>query len=88
VHGKPREEGGLEFLVEDDGVGMPQTLVDDLNQRRSGSGYALGNVISRIRIFYGETAVIEFTSRSGYGTRIKVCIPELPKETIDEYDTQ
>ncbi len=62
------EDRSLVIAVEDDGVGMDAAA--DMKK-----GYAMQNVMERVRLHYGENAKIEVESRSGYGTKIRLYLP-------------
>lgn len=58
----------LIITVEDDGVGMDA----DANM---GKGYAMQNVMSRVRLHYGPEAQVAVDSPKGQGTRIQLRLP-------------
>lgn len=62
------EEQFLVLTVEDDGVGMDTTA--DVQK-----GYAMQNVVNRIRLHYGRRARMEVESRTGYGTKVSLYLP-------------
>ena len=72
-------EGYLTVTVADDGVGM-DTSVDMLK------GYAMQNVISRVRLHYGESAKVTVESEKGRGTWVQILLPVdiIQKETMLE----
>ncbi len=71
--------------VEDNGAGMDEETVNKLmggDDRRSGS-VAIGNLLSRLKLFYGEGAGLMIDSRPGYGTCMTIYI-EKKSMIIDE----
>lgn len=72
-----RGQGALHLIVEDDGVGTDAAVV---NERLSNGGEehsisALKNIQERIRLKYGTTNAVRFSSVEGKGTRVEVVIP-------------
>ena len=71
--------------VRDDGVGMPEERVEQLNAQfngdggddggQSGGGIALRNVNSRIRLMFGEDYGLHLFSAAGVGTACCVTLP-------------
>lgn len=86
VHGY-QAENNLIFTVEDNGIGMQETVLADLQRRLQGTpdqcaadmdgpgGFGLANVAERIRLNYGNEygMILESTYREG--TRVTVRIP-------------
>lgn len=81
-----REDGWIHFEVSDNGPGIPEELVQQLNkagvqdamrQTTNGirSGMAIANIKERLALFYKE-AVFEMMSKEGIGTRANVRIKE------------
>ena len=62
------EQEYLTITVEDDGVGMD--AASDMQ-----NGYAMQNVMSRIRLHYGENAEAAVESEKGSGTRVRLRLP-------------
>ena len=62
------EQDMLLFTIEDDGVGIAEG-VDVMK------GYAVSNVLQRIRLHYGKKAEIRFYSQKDKGTTVKICLP-------------
>ena len=62
------EEQFLVITIEDDGVGMDTTA--DMQK-----GYAMQNVMNRVRIHYGRNARMEVESEAGYGTKVTLYLP-------------
>ncbi|MFB3916027.1 MAG: sensor histidine kinase [Terriglobales bacterium] len=83
----PKIDGGSIYLrsqlvnahvvieVEDDGVGMASGLLE--GSAESGSGIGMANVIERLKVLYGDTALMTIDSRSGLGTRVRLRLPLL-----------
>ncbi|MCI1955049.1 MAG: sensor histidine kinase [Oscillospiraceae bacterium] len=69
------------FTVSDDGVGMTEREQDELRKavkRENGTsrrGFGLANVDERLRLHYGESYGLSFTSAPGKGTAFIVRIP-------------
>jgi two-component system sensor histidine kinase YesM len=70
----------VNFIIEDDGIGMPQQKLDSLlvnepHTETIGSGYGISNIHQRIRLYYGQEYGLEFSSCPGKGTTAIVTIP-------------
>lgn len=68
--------------IEDNGVGMKEEKVKDILKGNEvskmtgyGTGLGVGNVINRLRIFFGDEDVITILSKENQGTKIYVKIP-------------
>lgn len=87
--GQIRVTGGWDsedilFTVEDNGIGMPESVVSGIN---SGSfdqkqGFGLRNVNERIKLYYGEKYGITVFSKPNCGTKIEIRISKAPKQEI------
>jgi two-component system sensor histidine kinase YesM len=78
-----RKEEDIFIEVSDNGLGMPQDVVDELlkeNNRfhKKGSGVGLINVHKRIRLRFGATYGLEIESRPDEGTMIRIHFPFIP----------
>ena len=81
-------EQRLLIEITDDGVGMSEATLDEINRRllhpetvrpgeekpRTG-GIALINVDNRIKLIFGEQYGLKVSSIKGYGTRVEVSLP-------------
>lgn len=67
------EDGRLHLLVEDDGVGIPETRL----ARIFDQGIGINNVNERLKVLFGNTYRMWIDSRPGEGTRTGIEIPEL-----------
>ncbi|WP_210088586.1 sensor histidine kinase [Paenibacillus turicensis] len=65
----------LKIVIEDDGVGLKQSLHND-NPRRTG-GYGVRNVKERIAGYFGESYGVTLTERQEGGTRVEIKLPLL-----------
>ncbi|MGA2434792.1 MAG: histidine kinase [Bryobacteraceae bacterium] len=66
-------EGRLLLLVEDDGVGIPETKLATMRER----GVGVSNVNERLKVLFGADYRIRIESKPGQGTRVEIEIPEL-----------
>lgn len=64
-----RQDGDfLLFVIQDNGVGIGEGI--DVKK-----GYAVSNVLQRIKLHYGEKADIIFESKKDCGTRVRILLP-------------
>jgi two-component system LytT family sensor kinase len=66
----------LRLLVEDDGVGIPETELATLLDR----GIGVSNVNERLKVLFGNQYRMWIESQPGNGTRIEIEVPELQTE--------
>jgi two-component system sensor histidine kinase ChiS len=66
-------EGDVHIAVKDDGVGMAQEVLSQLNQGH-GEGIGIGNVNRRLQMIYSQK--LEIASEPELGTQVKFYIPE------------
>lgn len=75
------ESGSLAVEIEDNGNGIPQELIAELNRLMSepdqerGQHIGVWNVVTRLRHFYGKRAMLRFDSRLESGTCVHLEIP-------------
>lgn len=62
------DEKFLIFSIMDDGVGISADV--DVTK-----GYAVSNVMQRVKLHYGENAGVVFSSEEGKGTTVKILLP-------------
>ena len=85
-----RSAGGIRIRVEDNGCGMTREKLEELRRQMesyeeeeafdaSRHGIGISNVFRRMKLFYGDGAVMALESSPGGGTRI---ILELPEELL------
>jgi len=82
----PKVEGGSIYLrsrvtesklvieVEDDGVGMGATQLEE-SGNWSGMGIGMANISERLQVLYGDTARMTIDSHEGKGTLIRIRLP-------------
>lgn len=75
-------EAYIDITISDDGLGMSQTQVSQMNDKKVNthhvSGIGFTNVIERIRLFYNYQSSDDFyhvRSRKDHGTEIRISIP-------------
>lgn len=64
--------------VEDDGVGMPASGTSN----SSGTGIGMVNVTERLKVVYGDAALINIESQPGQGTLVRLELPVLLAEDM------
>lgn len=76
IHGY-KENRHLVFEVRDDGVGMkPEVLENIFNvDSETGNGVGVKNVNERIKLYFGQSYGLEYTSELEVGTTVRVVIP-------------
>lgn len=83
VRARPWNDSEVLFQVEDDGIGvtaeklaqLQAELADDVGEMRLESGYGLGNVHKRIRLYYGKQYGVAVQSQHLVGTCASIVIP-------------
>src|SRR5258706_4845423 len=78
------QEGRLQILVEDDGVGIPEPKLARLFEQ----GIGVSNVNERLKVLYGDEYKMWIDSRIGEGTTTGIEIPEQAggaPQTVDAY---
>ncbi|MFC3745909.1 sensor histidine kinase [Paenibacillus sp. GCM10012306] len=96
-HGKVVLSGRIEgqdllISIADNGKGIPQSVLDDLEQDHSelrkgkGSGVGLRNVNERLKITFGSNYQLQIESREGKGTRITIRHPILDGDFTEKTD--
>jgi len=81
-----REDGVVRVVLEDDGPGMPQEIINRLLEGRESAmadgrtesrstGIGLANVVRRLRLYYGKDDVIRIEASPGSGTRVTLRLP-------------
>ncbi|HEX6896111.1 MAG TPA: ATP-binding protein, partial [Bryobacteraceae bacterium] len=77
--------GRLHFLVEDDGIGIPENRLATLFDQ----GIGVSNVNERLKVLFGQDYKMWIDSKPGEGTRTGIEIPDLmiAGETVQEVST-
>jgi two-component system, LytTR family, sensor kinase len=68
-----RLDAKLRLLVEDDGVGIPESRLATLLEQ----GIGVSNVNERLKVLFGNDYRMWIDSQAGRGTRIEIEVPEL-----------
>jgi two-component system, sensor histidine kinase YesM len=91
VRAKLKDHDEIQLEVEDNGIGftpeklafLQSELEDDSGDIRLESGYGIGNVNNRIRLYYGRQYGVSVTSEYYTGTRVTLVIPAIKGTTDD-----
>ena len=65
--------GRLQIEIEDDGVGIPETVLPDIFE----TGIGISNVHERLLVLFGQDFQMTIENRLGGGTRVRVQMPGL-----------
>ncbi|SDW03821.1 sensor histidine kinase [Paenibacillus sp. CF384] len=77
----PSDDGNVQFVVQDDGVGFdPGVRAKAIKEESTLSlpklgGVGINNVDERLKLYYGEQYGITLQSRPGEGTTVRIVIP-------------
>jgi two-component system sensor histidine kinase YesM len=88
VRAKQRDGNEILLQVEDNGIGFtPEKLArlrgelaDDSGEIRLESGYGIGNVNQRIRLYYGKQYGVSIASEYNAGTCVSIVIPAVTED--------
>jgi two-component system, sensor histidine kinase YesM len=80
-----QEQEQIVFVISDNGVGIPQAKIDELyryfhEDDAMADSIGMKNVITRLKIYYGESFTFSIASNPNRGTRIMLRLPIAPKE--------
>lgn len=87
IHGCIRDEETILFTIEDNGFGMSQSAIEELNATLSQpissekESYGLRNLHQRLQLFYGKNCGITLRSKEGPGLVIEMIILRKKVET-------
>ena len=65
----------IRICVEDNGEGFAEKQSSSTVRRKQGEGYAISNVVSRLKLCFGAEYNLEIDSKPGCGTRVYIKIP-------------
>jgi two-component system sensor histidine kinase YesM len=94
VRARQTDDGEVLLEVEDNGIGLaPERLAqllaelnDDSGDMKLESGFAIGNVNKRIRLYYGREYGLTLQSEYNTGTCAILVIPAIRDEAVDRAD--
>jgi len=72
----------LKITVADDGIGMTNEKLEEIQEYSEESGIGFSNVYRRLKTFYGGKAKVSIESKVGQGTTIDVVIPKMNSEVV------
>lgn len=73
-------EGKFILEIEDDGVGISKEKLANIlveNSSDTFHGYGINNINKRIKLLYGDDYGLEYTSKAGLGTTVRIIFPDL-----------
>lgn len=77
-----QDEENLYFTIIDDGIGMSRSTLESIKNgqivKNRESGYAINNIMERLKSVYGEKTNIIIASRPGIGCAVRIVIPKSP----------
>ena len=84
-----RDHDFIEIKIEDNGCGIPDEIVREMNQgifRKTEDKNHIGmeNAITRLHMYYGERTRIMIHSKQGEGTLVQIRIPVAEAEEKSE----
>ncbi len=85
-----RRIGGRIILkVIDDGVGIDEEVLQELNgeMKKEGKGFGLANIQQRVQLLFGMEFGLHFMSEKGKGTTVELCLPAIPYRELRQNDT-
>jgi two-component system, sensor histidine kinase YesM len=82
-----KEQEQIMFIISDNGVGIAQEKIDELHRyfhedADMGDSIGMKNVITRLKICYGDSFKFDITSGQNKGTRITLRLPMFQKDSI------
>jgi len=77
-----QDDENLYFTVIDDGVGINRDTLENINKgniiTKRESGYAIYNIMERLKSVYGEKGNVFIVSRPGIGCSVSIVVPKTP----------
>ena len=89
-----RKDNDLYIDVLDNGLGIPEEMLDSLFDERQplkhskGSGIGVRNINRRIQLFFGPEYGLEFFSEPDEGTLVRIHLPALNEEQAAAYQKE
>lgn len=81
------KEKALEIIVEDDGAGFPQEVIESVNHSdgdmAESSHIGLMNICHTLYLMYGRTRLMELSNKKDHGGMIRIIIPQKKEEPRD-----
>ncbi|WP_219836132.1 sensor histidine kinase [Paenibacillus sp. R14(2021)] len=90
------EDGYIHFTVTDNGIGMSVEDLQEITKLKKDSdvytsheigGYAIQNIIQRLRHYYNDQFKLSYTSQLGQGTKVELKIPVMTETQEAEDDS-
>ena len=82
IHLRSRLSADLLIIeVEDDGVGISASHSVERENGLVGTGIGMANVAERLKVLYGDTALMTIDSHQGKGTLVRLRVPILEERS-------
>ncbi|MBB3112372.1 two-component system sensor histidine kinase YesM [Paenibacillus phyllosphaerae] len=88
-------DGYVHFTVTDNGIGMSDETLQEITKLKQETdvytshetgGYAIQNIIQRLRHYYNDQYNLTYTSQPGQGTKVELKIPIMTENQEAAYD--
>ena len=81
-----RADNCLKMRVQDNGIGISsETIAAILENKIQSHGIGLNNIISRIRMYFGNNYGISITSQQNLFTAIEITLPVISRDEVGNY---
>lgn len=83
VIGASMTEDKIIFEISDNGCGFKNEMIEAAinNPDKSYGGYAIGNVVQRLKLYYGDGYSLQMSSTPFEETKITICIPKVKEDS-------
>lgn len=81
-----KEENFLKLKVQDNGIGLSDSTIKNIfNNKIHPTGIGINNVISRIKLHFGDVYGVSILSEQNLFTIVEVSLPLITKDEVEKY---